>query len=130
MPALITEIPVPTLITEGSRVQGNLTFLGTTQIHGMVEGDVQQQSLDPLCIGRTGWVKGSIQSVGNVLVEGRVDGDITSTTKIKLATTATVHGTLNAPSIEVRPGALFEGEFHMKSSAARAKGPTSAKRAA
>lgn len=129
MPALITEIPVPTLITEGSRVQGDLTFLGTTQIHGMVEGDVQQQSLDPLCIGRTGWVRGSIQSVGNVLVEGRVDGDITSTTKIKLATTATVHGTLNAPSIEVRPGALFEGEFHMKS-AARAKTAPSAKRAA
>lgn len=130
MAALITEIAVPTLITEGSRVQGGLTFLGSTQIHGMVEGDVQLQSLDSLTIGRTGWVKGSIQGVGPILIEGRVDGDITSVVKIRLAATATVHGTLNAPKIEVRPGAVFEGEFHMKAASGRTKSAPPSKKAA
>ncbi len=114
MKSLITEMAAPTIITEGSNIQGNLTFLSNTQIHGLVEGDVHQQSLEPVSVGRTGWVKGSVHAVGPVLVEGRVDGDITSSVKIRLSPTAQVQGTLSAPNVEMRPGALFEGEFRMK----------------
>jgi cytoskeletal protein CcmA (bactofilin family) len=49
-----------------------------------------------------------------VHIEGRVEGDVHSTVKIFLSATACVHGILHAPQIEVRPGALFEGEFQMK----------------
>ncbi len=119
MKSLITEVAAPTIITEGSNIQGNLTFLSNTQIYGLVEGDVHQQSLEPVCIGRTGWVKGSVHARGPVLVEGRVEGNITSSTKIRLSPTAQVQGTLSAPSVEMRPGALFEGEFRMKISRAK-----------
>lgn len=129
MKTIFTEIQAPTLITEGSRIQGDLSFLSTTEIHGLVEGNVQQQSLDKVTVGTTGWVRGSVTSKGPIHIDGRVDGDIVSSVKIRLSATACVHGTLTAPQIEVRPGALFEGDFHMKSTRASNKQAAS-KRAA
>ena len=91
-----------------------MTFFSNTQVFGVVEGELIQQSLETLQVGKTGWVHGSIISQGPVLIEGRVDGEITSATKIQLLPTATVHGKLRAPAVEIQAGALFEGELHMK----------------
>ncbi|MBY0369738.1 polymer-forming cytoskeletal protein [bacterium] len=115
----ITEIFPPTLITEGSRIQGDLTFSSEAQIHGTVEGDIQQTAPEALRVGRNGWVQGSIHSVGPVTIDGRVEGNVRSTTKIRLTQTAQVRGSITAPQIEVRPGAVFDGEFRMKTTASR-----------
>jgi cytoskeletal protein CcmA (bactofilin family) len=114
MKTLFTQISVPTLIAEGSRIHGSLQFTAEAQIHGEVEGDVEQHSLESLRVGQLGTVKGSVRSVGPVLIEGRVEGDVSSSTKVQLSYSACVHGVLNAPAIEVAPGAIFEGEFQMK----------------
>ena len=111
---MFIEVSPPTLIAEGTRVQGSLTFHSQTQVFGTVEGELLQQSLETLQVGRTGWVNGSIQSQGPVIIEGRVDGDIVSATKIQLLATATVHGALRAPAVEIRAGAIFEGELAMR----------------
>lgn len=105
------ELAPPTLIAEGSRLQGALTFFSNAQIFGVVEGDVLQQSLETLCVGRTGWVNGTIVSQGPVVVDGRVDGNITCATHIHLSPTATVRGTLTAPTVSIRAGAIFEGDL-------------------
>lgn len=110
---MLIEIAPPTLIAEGTRAQGSLTFFSSTQVFGVVEGELLQQSLEPLNIGKTGWVNGAIVSQGPVIVEGRVDGNIKSHTQIRLLPTATVHGQLIAPSISIRPGAVFEGDLVM-----------------
>jgi cytoskeletal protein CcmA (bactofilin family) len=110
---MVIEISPPTLIAEGTRVQGSLTFFSNTQVFGVVEGDLLQQSLEALQVGKGGWVNGSITSQGPVVIEGRVDGSISSTTKIRLLPTATVRGSLDAPQIEILAGAIFEGELHM-----------------
>ena len=111
---MVLEVNPPTLIAEGTRVQGSLTFFSSTQVFGIVEGELLQQSLEVLQIGKTGWVNGDVTSRGPVLVEGRVDGNVNSSTQIRLSPTATVHGRLNAPSIEIKAGAVFEGEMKMK----------------
>jgi len=111
---MVIEIPSPTVIAEGSRSQGTLTFFSNTQVFGVIEGEIHQQSLETLQIGKTGWVHGAIQSEGPVIVEGRVDGNISSTTVIRLLGSATVHGALNAPAIEILAGAFIEGELVMK----------------
>lgn len=111
---MLIEIAPPTFIAEGSRVEGTLTFFSCSQIFGVVDGDVIQQSLEPLQVGRTGWVHGNLISQGPVLVEGRVEGDIQSATHIRLMPTAVVRGCLNSPSIEIRPGALIDGELAME----------------
>lgn len=111
---MIQEITPPTLIAEGTRVQGSLTFFSITQVFGVVEGELLQQTLDPIHIGKTGWVNGAITSQGPIVIEGRVEGIVTSQTQVKLLPTATVHGQLIAPSINIRPGAVFEGELKME----------------
>lgn len=111
---MIQEVLPPTLIAEGSRMAGTLTFTSHTHVFGIIEGDVAQQTLESLHVGRSGWVHGAITSQGPVFVEGRVDGNITSTTQIHLLPTAIVHGKLSAPSIVVRAGAIFEGELEME----------------
>lgn len=116
---MIIEIAPPTLIAEGTRLSGTLTFTSGTQVFGMVEGQIDQQSFEPLHVGKTGWVHGGIASQGPVLVEGRVEGDIRSTTRIRLLPTAVVRGALIAPAVEIRAGAVFEGDVKMGDS----KGP-------
>jgi cytoskeletal protein CcmA (bactofilin family) len=110
---MLIEIAPPSLIAEGSRVKGTLTFHSSTQVFGIVEGDVIQESLEPIQVGKTGWIHGDIHSQGPVLIEGRIEGDIRSATHIRLMPTAMVQGVLSAPSIEIRPGALLDGELRM-----------------
>lgn len=110
---MFIEIAPSSLIAEGSRVEGTLTFFSATQVFGLVNGELVQQSLEPLQIGKTGWIHGGIHSQGPVLVEGLVEGDIDSATQIRLLSTAVVRGRLSAPSIEIRPGAVLDGETNM-----------------
>ncbi len=115
---MIQEATFPTLIAEATRVSGEVTFVSLAQVFGMVEGDVFQQSEEPLQIGRTGWISGSISSQGVVLIEGRVDGNIQSKVKIQLMPTATIRGVLEAPAIEVRAGAIVDGSLKIRGIAA------------
>src|SRR5438309_1650781 len=114
---MLTEILAPSLIAEGSRLHGTLTFLSSTQVFGSVEGEVCQESLDSLQVGKTGWVQGRISARGPVIIEGRVDGDVYSECLIRLLPTATVKGSLTAPAIDIRAGALLDGALQMKAAA-------------
>lgn len=114
---MLIEIAPPSLIAEGSQIKGSLTFHSSTQVYGIVEGDVIQESLEPIQVGKSGWVHGDIIAQGPVLIEGRIEGDIRSATHIRLMPTAVVQGTLSAPSIEIRPGALIDGQLRMESPA-------------
>src|SRR4051812_20332639 len=101
MKAMVTKIPSPTVISEGSKTQGSLTFQSNAQVFGIVEGELFQESQETLQIGKTGWVHGSIFSEGPVIVEGRVDGNIKSNTVIRISSSATVHGVLDAPAVKI-----------------------------
>ncbi len=111
---MLIEIAPPSLIAEGSQIKGSLTFHSCTQVFGVVDGDVIQESLEPIQVGKSGWIHGDIIAQGPVLVEGRIEGDIRSATHIRLMPTAMVQGTLSAPSIEILPGALIDGELKME----------------
>ncbi|MCB0416682.1 MAG: polymer-forming cytoskeletal protein [Bdellovibrionaceae bacterium] len=116
---MVREVSFPTLIAEATRLAGDVTFSSTAHVFGVVEGDVLQHALEPLQVGKSGWIHGNIRSQGTVVIEGRVDGDVVSTTRIQLLPTATVRGRLQAPSIQIRAGAIFEGEMQMSAGLAR-----------
>ncbi len=118
---MIIETIAPTLVAEGTRIQGSLTFFSGASIYGIVEGELIQQSLEPIQVGKSGWVQGSVLAQGPILVEGRVDGDLKSSTAIRLTSTATVKGKLTAPSVEVRAGAVLDGEISMPKQTPRLK---------
>ena len=110
---MVREVSFPTLIAEATRMAGDITFSSTAHVFGTIEGDVTQHASEELQVGKSGWVHGNILSQGTVIIEGRVDGDVVSSTKIRLLPTATVRGRLIAPTVQVRAGAVFEGELSM-----------------
>ena len=110
---MLTQLSPPTLISEGTRVQGDLIFFSHAHVFGIVEGALAQQSLEPIHVGKTGWVSGDIRSRGPILLEGRVDGDVESDTQIRVLATATVRGKISAPRVEIRAGAVLDGELSM-----------------
>lgn len=116
---MLNKIITPTFVGEGCRSQGSLLFSAEAEVFGIVEGDIEQESTECVQIGKSGWVRGSIQSKGPVIVEGRVEGSISSKVEIRLGATASVMGSIQAPSVTITAGALFEGEVHMQETASR-----------
>jgi cytoskeletal protein CcmA (bactofilin family) len=111
----------PTLITEGTRMQGDLVFASQVHVYGVVEGTLSQTTSDALLVGKGGWVHGTIVAKGPVLVDGRVEGDVHSESRIRLGPSAIIAGSLYAPSIEIEAGARLEGSIVMKRPGAAAK---------
>lgn len=118
---MLTKMWPPTLITEGTRMQGDLVFASQVHVYGVVEGTLSQTTSDALLVGKGGWVHGTIVAKGPVLVDGRVEGDIHSESRIRLGPSAIIAGSLYAPSIEIEAGARLEGSIVMKRPGAAAK---------
>ncbi len=108
-----SKVIVPTIFSEGSRLNGNLAFEGSAQIFGSLEGNIEHKSLETLHIGKTAWIHGNIISNGPVIIEGRVEGNITSATKVRVLGSAVIRGDISAPRVEVRPGAQMETQFNV-----------------
>ncbi len=106
-----SKVTVPTIFSEGSRLIGDLSFEGSAQIFGSLEGNIEHKSPETLHIGKTAWINGNVVSNGPVIVEGRIEGNITSSTKVRILGTAIIQGDIRAPRVEVRPGAQLETQF-------------------
>ena len=111
---MIQEVAAPTLVAEGSRFQGDISFFSETYIFGLVEGDLYQQSFETLHVGQSGWVHGKIVSRGPIIIEGKVEGNIYSTGLVRLTPTSIVRGEIKAPKIEIQPGARVDGTLACK----------------
>lgn len=106
---MILETGALSFLSEGTRVQGSLTFFSGATVHSVVEGDVFQQSVEALHIGTKGWVHGSVTALGPVFVEGRIEGDLKTRSRVQISASGLVSGSIEAPSIEVAPGAQVNG---------------------
>jgi cytoskeletal protein CcmA (bactofilin family) len=118
---MLLELSPPTLIAEDSHIEGAVNFYSNAQIFGRVEGDVLQQSVDPLLIGTSGWVRGSVSSQGPIVISGRVEGTIHSKTRVELLPGALVQGTIVTACLQISPGAMLNGEVTMRWAIDRAK---------
>lgn len=103
-----------TFLSEGTRIQGSMTFLSAATVHCVVEGDLIQQGVELLHVGKRGWIHGSVSSLGPVLVEGRIEGDLRSKSRVTIAPSGVVSGKIDAPAIEVSPGAQINGELQIR----------------
>lgn len=95
---------VPSIISTGVRIAGDLTSDGEVHIDGLVEGDVRANSVTVSPCGR---VSGAI-SGDTVRIEGEVDGQITAQS-VSLSATARVKGDIAHDTLALEQGAHFEG---------------------
>ncbi len=111
-----TETPVDDVVQahlgKGSRIEGKLTFEGSVQIDGHVEGQIQAQ--EAVIVGDAAVINAEIHGE-TVVVRGRVTGDITARKRVELRAPAKLTGNITTPSLVIHEGVTFEGHCSMGS---------------
>ena len=100
-------------------LEGSLVFEGTLFINGHVKGTVESGT-GTIVIGESAVIHADV-FVSNATVSGEVKGTVRATELIKLHPSARVKGTINAPRIQIEPGAVIDG----RCSTGTLKDPTS-----
>lgn len=99
-----TGAPVPSIISENTRLKGDIISEGIVHIDGQVEGDI---SCDELVIGVKGIVVGSV-TANNLQLYGVLNGKA-SADNLFIAKSAKLVGDATHNTIAIEPGAYVDG---------------------
>jgi cytoskeletal protein CcmA (bactofilin family) len=110
---------MPSIVSEGLHIAGNLFSDGDVQVDGRVEGDVQGRNIT---VGATGTVVGKIIA-DEAMISGAVNGEIRARAVV-LTRTAKVASDVTQESISIESGAVFEGTCRRPGSGGTAKAGT------
>jgi len=99
-----------TLIGADTRIAGKISFVGTFQTEGHVEGNIwcQTEGQGTILIGKKGQVIGSMRSE-HVVVAGDVQGNVQAFDKLEIRETARVRGDLAYRELLMQPGGVVDG---------------------
>ena len=99
-----TGAPVPSIISENTKIDGNLFSEGIVHIDGQVDGDV---SCDELVIGVKGSVNGAVTAT-NLQLYGTLKGKAL-VDNLFIAKSAKLFGDAVHNTIAIEPGAYIDG---------------------
>jgi len=102
------------IISEGSRLEGRVSFQHISRVHGILHGEVSADDGSILVLCETSVVEGSIQA-DTLMIDGYVKGDITAKTRVVVSRTGRVLGNIKTPNLSIQFGAYFEGRCTMDS---------------
>ena len=102
----LTEPLKPSVISEGFEFTGDITFQGTLNVDGSVNGSITVQNL---LIGASGKINGSIRAT-TIQVRGSFVGDATCQ-DLTLGSQSSVNAKINYSSLTIQRGALIQGEL-------------------
>jgi len=104
--------PIKSLIAQGSRIDGNMSFTDGLRIDGEVVGDIranaEQSSI--LVISEAAVVQGEIHA-DHVIVNGTVRGPIYAKDLLELQPKARIEGDVYYKAIEMHLGAVIAGQL-------------------
>ncbi len=101
------------IISEGTQIEGEVTFDHSIRIHGTLKGNVKAKEGSSLILGESAVVEGDIQA-DTIFINGYVKGNIQALTKIQISGTGRVIGNVCAPTVNIEFGAFFEGRCQME----------------
>ena len=99
-----TGAPVPSIVSENTKIKGDICSDGIIHVDGHVEGDI---SCDELIIGVKGSVSGSV-TVNNLQLYGVLKGKALAD-NLFIAKSAKVVGDASHNTIAIEPGAYIDG---------------------
>ena len=107
-----TKSQIDTLIGEGTRIDGNISFKGGLRLDGEVSGNVQSgpSSDSTLVLGATGSIKGEINGT-HLVLNGVVDGTVHAEKYLELQSKAQITGDVHYETIEIQLGAIIVGRL-------------------
>lgn len=94
-----------------ARLEGILFFTDTFRIDGHFKGEIRGKGT--LVVGENGVVESNIK-VSMAVIHGEVRGDIKASEKIELHLPGRVRGDLEAPSVAIAEGVIFEGNCRIR----------------
>lgn len=99
-----------TVISAGTRIEGEISGATDVVIEGSLEGRVSVESL--VSVGKTGQVRGEIRAE-SISVAGKVFGNIVGGDKVDIHPTGKLEGDVKAPRVSIADGAYFKGRVEM-----------------
>ena len=99
------------LLSKGTRFNGNIEASAAMRIDGEVEGDII--STDKLVLGINAVITGSIEAE-EVVIGGMIYGSVKAKKTLLLQSTGKVEGDIRAKEIEIEKGGFFKGACDMK----------------
>jgi cytoskeletal protein CcmA (bactofilin family) len=96
---------VPSIISHGTHIVGDITTDGEVQVDGKVEGNVRCRSL---IVADTGEVSGKV-TCESVTIHGTITGTVCGKS-VCLASSARMVGDVNHETLTIEQGAHFKGQ--------------------
>jgi cytoskeletal protein CcmA (bactofilin family) len=101
---------IDTLIGAGSRLDGDIHFVGGLRIDGAVKGNVIADDAGTVVLSEHASVEGEIR-VAHAVINGKVIGPIYGTETVELQSKADICGDVHYKSLEVQIGAIVQGRL-------------------
>ena len=102
---------VSAFLGKDTEFDGKLSFTGVVRLDGRFKGEILSEGT--LIIGETALIESNIDA-GNVIKSGEVRGNIAGKKKIEIHAPGKVLGNIEAPTVTIDEGAIFEGNCLMK----------------
>lgn len=112
-----TQRRIGSLIGVGTRIEGNVVFVGGLRIDGEIKGDIStpHDHDGTLVIGEHARIDGKL-TAPNLLINGTLTGPTISTEFVELQSRARITGNIYYKGIAMHPGAAVDGKLvHCKS---------------
>jgi cytoskeletal protein CcmA (bactofilin family) len=90
--------------------EGKLNFHGNMRIDGRFTGEINSDGT--LIIGESGWIQGDIRA-SHIAISGEIHGNMEADERINVYSPGKVFGNIQAPSVVISEGVIFEGETRM-----------------
>ena len=101
---------VVTFLGKETAFEGKLAFHGTIRIDGRFKGEITKGG--NLIVGEEGFIEADMH-VSYIIVRGEVHGNITSDQRVDIRAPGKVFGDIQAPTIVIDEGVIFEGKTRM-----------------
>ncbi len=101
------------LISEGSKIEGEITFDQTTRVEGILRGTISSKPGSLLILAETSLVEGIVQA-DTLIIDGFIQGEVHAKNRVVISKTGRVIGSIQTPSLTVEFGAYFEGQCRMQ----------------
>ncbi len=104
--------PIKSLIAQGTRIEGSLSFTEGLRIDGEVVGDTRANPEQPsiLVISEAAMVRGEIHA-DHVIINGTVHGPVHARELLELQPKARIEGDVFYKALEMHQGAVIAGQL-------------------
>ena len=105
-----TNSPAVNIISEGTKVTGNVHSNSDTRVSGSIEGEALSKG--KMIITEIGRVNGNI-TAADADIAGKVEGEVTVSNRLILRKTAIIDGNIYTKTLVVEEGAQINGACRM-----------------